>query len=291
MPPVEKRKTSGAKKNESNGVEDNQCNCNDYFANKKRKFQAIIKGRFKTPFSMSRCVTGQTFERPAGKLPARWLVSRIIKFISILAPQLDASLDGEKPRFLSPLLATTQTVLSEEDDAKESWSNPNIRNTYNILHSSRDDGLCLKIDTAVHLEEPSSLDPSSVLSNLRAQQRDLSISVPDTTSSSVTSRTVARKKVFNALSAIKSSEPRFDCDRIYTFEFYQHLIEFSQFAVDMGKIGGMIPLAQASDGQPLKIMAAYRESEENQELDLLWSFDIFHESLYPYVESALAQNR
>jgi len=59
----------------------------------------------------------------------------------------------------------------------------------------------------------------------------------------------------------------------------------------MGKIGGMIPLVQAMDGQPLKIMAAYGESEENQELDTLWSFDIFHESLYPYAESALEQNR
>mmetsp|Transcript_17239 Transcript_17239/g.35389 ORF Transcript_17239/g.35389 Transcript_17239/m.35389 type:complete len:136 (+) Transcript_17239:12-419(+) len=130
----------------------------------------------------------------------------------------------EKPRFLSPLLATTQTVLSEDDDAKESWTNTNIRNTYNVLHSSRDESPCLKIDTAVHLEEPSSLDPSSVLSNLWAQESDLNISVPDTTLSSMASRTVARKKVFNALSAIKSSEPRFDCDRIYTFEFYQHLI-------------------------------------------------------------------
>jgi len=102
--PVEKEENSESKKKESNDVEDNQCNGNDYFTNKKRKFQAIIKGRFKTPFFMSRCVTGQTFERPAGKLPARWLVRSIIKFISILAPQLDASLDGEAP-ILKPVIS------------------------------------------------------------------------------------------------------------------------------------------------------------------------------------------
>jgi hypothetical protein len=51
----------------------------------------------------------------------------------------------------------------------------------------------------------------------------------------------------------------------------------------MGRIGGMVPLAQAMDGQPLKILAAYRHNEGNhEELDTLWSFDIFHESLYPY---------
>lgn len=50
----------------------------------------------------------------------------------------------------------------------------------------------------------------------------------------------------------------------------------------------MVPLAQAMDGQPLKILAAYRQNEGNhEELDTLWSFDIFHESLYPY---ALEQN-
>jgi hypothetical protein len=58
-------------------------------------------------------------------------------------------------------------------------------------------------------------------------------------------------------------------------------------AVDMGRIGGMIPLAQSMDGQPLKIMAAYRSSEIKQELDSLWSFDIFHESLYSYAQTAL----
>lgn len=61
----------------------------DYFANKKRKFQVVIKGRFKKDLPMSRCVTGQTFDRPAGKLPARWLVQKLIQFFTILAPQLD----------------------------------------------------------------------------------------------------------------------------------------------------------------------------------------------------------
>jgi hypothetical protein len=29
-----------------------------YFAGKKRRFQVVVKGRFKTPLAMSQCVTG-----------------------------------------------------------------------------------------------------------------------------------------------------------------------------------------------------------------------------------------
>jgi hypothetical protein len=42
-----------------------------YFDGKRRKFQATVKGKFKTPLKMNECVTGQIFERPAGQMPAR----------------------------------------------------------------------------------------------------------------------------------------------------------------------------------------------------------------------------
>jgi len=254
----------------------------DYFANKKRKFQAVIKGRFMKPLSMSGCVTGQAFDRPAGKLPAQWIVKCFIKFISILAPQLDASLDEEKPRFLTPLVATANTVLSENGEYESSCDNSTDRNSRKRFASLKHGDRHLNIDTSSDLEEPHSLEPSSVLSALSANT-DLGITVPDTTSCGATGRSLTRKKIFNALSAKRSPEPRFDTHKVYTFEFYQHLLDFGdELAVDTGRIGGMIPLAQATDGQPLKIMAAYKSSENKQELEPLWSFDIFHESLHSY---------
>jgi hypothetical protein len=33
-----------------------------YFDGKKSKFQAIVKGHFKTPLVMSKCITGQSFD-------------------------------------------------------------------------------------------------------------------------------------------------------------------------------------------------------------------------------------
>lgn len=239
-----------------------------YFDQKKRKFQTVIKGRFKSPLPMSQCVTGQAFDRPAGKLPSRWLVNAFIKFISTLAPQLEATLDGDKPRFLTPLVATAHTVLVTDPKA--------------VRRDTKEEALQSKtIEDGI--EEPSSISESSVLSHL---SDDLGVSVPDTTNTSLAGRMKARKKIFNALAANQSMEPRFATEKEYCFEFYQHLLDFGdELAVDMGRLGGKVGLAQATDGQPLKILAAYKDMEK-QELDTLWSFDIWHESLYPLAKAA-----
>lgn len=262
----------------------------DYFANKKRKFQAVIKGRFKTPLSMSRCATGQLFDRPAGPLPAQWIVKNLIRFFSVLAPQLDASLDRNQPRFLSPLVATAQTVLSEEGENCSS-DTPNDRKAVNPSSSSNDRVQHLDIDVGAELREPHSLEPTSVLFSLGTDY-DLGITIPDTTLLSGAKRALARKRIFNSLSAKRSPEPRFDPSKTYTFEFYQHLLDFGDvLALDMGTIGGMLPLAKAMDGQPLKIMAAYRSGEIGNAVEPLWSFDLFHESLYPYAQMAVDRER
>ncbi|KAL3940699.1 MAG: hypothetical protein SGARI_000872 [Bacillariaceae sp.] len=230
-----------------------------YFDGKKRKFQAVVRGRFKSQLSMSQCVTGQAFDRPAGKLPNRWLVNAFIKFISTLAPQLEATLDGEKPRFLSPLVATAHTVL--------------VSHANNTIVSE---------DMETGIEEPASTDATSVMSKV---SNDI-VAVPDTTTASVGSRMKARKKVFNTLTAKDAMEPRFDTDKEYTFEFYQHLLDFGdELAVDMGRIGGKVGLAAPTDGQPLKVMGAYRNPDTHS-LEDLWSFDLWHASLYPYAKAA-----
>jgi hypothetical protein len=41
---------------------------------------------------MRNCLTGQTFRRRAGKLPARWIVNSFLKIVSLLAPHLEVTL-------------------------------------------------------------------------------------------------------------------------------------------------------------------------------------------------------
>lgn len=78
-------------------------------------------------------------------------------------------------------------------------------------------------------------------------------------------------------------EPRFDPSKEYTFEFFQHLIHFDDFSVDVGvlgchKLGGVL------NGQPLKCMAARYRIEHLDHLDFLWAFDFWHESLSGMLE-------
>ena len=244
--------------------------CKSYFDGKKRKFQAIVKGRFKSSLPMSQCVTGQSFDRPAGKLPARWIVTSFVKFVSTLAPQLEATLDGDRPRFLTPLVATAHTVMQGELDSPENQN-------YLDYHPE---------DLESHVEEPSSKDTSSLMIDA---ERDLSKSVADTTDSGISGRMKVRKKVYNAIAAQQSPLPKFDLKKQYTFEFYQHLLDFGpdELAVDMCRPIGKIGLANPTDGQPLKFMSAHRDPETDK-LDTLWSFDIWHKSLYENAERAAA---
>jgi hypothetical protein len=53
---------------------------------------------------------GQSSDQPGGKLAVRLIVTSFIKFVSILAPQLEAGLDGDQPQFLTLLVATAHTI-------------------------------------------------------------------------------------------------------------------------------------------------------------------------------------
>ena len=153
-------------------------------------------------------------------------------------------------------------------------------------------------DLEEEIEELPSTDPASLLP--LAQQALGYATVDDTTSLSVAARMKARKRAFNQIAAAAAvaskkkngnipltSSLRFDTSKDYTFEFYQHLLDFGAegLAVDMGRPIGKVGLAPVTDGQPLKFMSAHKDPTTGV-LDSLWSFDIWHASLYPFAERA-----
>lgn len=247
-----------------------------YFDNRKRRFHGVVKGKFKTALPMSECVTGQTFNRRAGKLPAKWIVSAFIKFVSSLAPQLETTIDGDNPRFLAPLVATAHTVQVKKhasivNELKDKV-NDNLFN-YSVYLGST--------DIEREIQEPPGDDESSIMQALpRNQQSRLK-------SGTISSRMKARKKAYNSVSANQSKVPCFSLDKEYTFEFYQHLLIFHEpeFLLDMGRPIGKVPLSPATNGQPIKVMSARRDPETGI-LDSLWSFDIWHESMYDLAKKA-----
>jgi hypothetical protein len=169
---------------------------------------------------------------------------------STFAPQLEARLDKEQTRFLTPLVTSAHTVLQKP---------------------------CTGTDCIT--DEETSVLPLA--------QKVLGCSVMDTTKSSISQRMKARKKICNSLAAKQYKPLTFDTSQEYTFEFYHHLLDFRDaLAVDMGRPIGKVGLAQATDDQPLKFMSAHKDPTTGK-LGSLWCFDIWHSSLFSHAEMAI----
>lgn len=275
----------------------------DYFGGKKRKFQVLIQGRFRHgDIPMSECVTGQVFERAAGKLPARMIVNALIKFVSTLAPQLEAELDGDRPRFLTPLVATAHTVLARDHVASFPPPPPPVASRSASLSENLVNFSIYAGSTTMEedVEEPPSDHPHSVMPTVVAAAHASSAFAGP--ASSLPQRRAARKKAFNRVAATKAAEPCFDPDKEYTFEFFQHLLLLTDpddFKINMGTSHScslQVGLARPLNGQPIKILSARRPlrgSDDNAttttaaQQQVLWSFDVWHQALYPYATAAL----
>jgi hypothetical protein len=177
------------------------------------------------------------------------------------------------PLVVADKTAATTTVVMVEDKQNNvvgCWADESIENEIN---------------------EPQSSDPTSVLQHLLHSKTEYYSLPPD--SDCIATRVKARKRAFDILRVRQDTTLTFDPNRVYTFEFFQHLLLFDEFAIHFMKPIGMRPLRNILDGQPLKFMAAHQTTRnsfmggEDDEMSYLWSFDLWHESLY---QDACKQN-
>ena len=217
-----------------------------YFAGLNRRYQVVIRGKFKQEVPLTGLVSGFVMDRPYGKLPPKWIMKGAVKVLSFFAPQLEVQMDNPRPKTMAPLGSTPQALIVED-------IGPN--DTLPLLDAT--------------IEEPRSAKTSL-----------LNETYPGTSS---LQRARGRKKAFDKLYAVKSKRPMAKTisgshETYYTFEFLQHLVNFQEFAVELGNLLGSIALAPMLAGHPIPIMAMTKEKEQK-----IWSFDIWHEKL---VESA-----
>lgn len=288
----------------------------DYFATYNRKFQMVIQGKFKRPdVVMADCMSGMMLDGPlrtAGSpmtdpllacadgdmgsldtnvhvggrnkrnyyyrnnkkrkeesLPPKWVLRASVKIAGLFSPRMDADLECARPRILSPLCSMAQS-----------------------LHVDHGDGERPALE-APHVE-PNHSSNESLVRELGGGRR----TIDNGSSSSVQ----IRKKAFDAVYDRRISQPLssnaspcFDTDATYTFEFLQHLIDYNDFSLDFGSIVGKMKLGGALRGQPCRFVAGVttprsgcgRRANQGQsssltlrDLDCLWSFDLWHESLH-----------
>uniref|UniRef100_A0A7S1GSE0 Domain of unknown function at the cortex 1 domain-containing protein n=1 Tax=Cyclophora tenuis TaxID=216820 RepID=A0A7S1GSE0_CYCTE len=201
-----------------------------YFEGMNRRYQVVIQGKPLREIPLTECMAGSRLDRPAGKLPPKWILKGAIKVLSFFAPQMSVEIDSDRPNYLTPLGSTPQV---------------------------------LRVNGDLDMEEPQE-EPTV------AEESILGVATEGNTS---LARARLRKKLFDKMFVKKDKEPVLSVNNVYTFEFLQHLFNFTKFTMELGSMLGSVDLSNLLNGQPMQIMAETGDGSK------LWSFDIWHESL------------
>ncbi|KAL7486831.1 hypothetical protein ACHAW6_012433 [Cyclotella cf. meneghiniana] len=285
----------------------------DYFASYNRKFQMVIRGKFRRPdVAMADCMSGMVLDHPLRttgssviddplmacseiqhniqssngainkktrrkkirgsgnsheNLPPKWVLRASVKIAGLFSPRIDADLECSHPRILGPLCSMAQSLHVARGKESPMMDMPHV--------------------------EPHFQSKESLVYDLRHDPSCVGVASGGGSNASVQIRKKAFDAVYDARiatsSSSQSSSPCFDPNAVYTFEFLQHLIDYNDFSLDFGSIVGKMKLGGALKGQPCRFVAGVvpREAggvgERNltlRDLDCLWSFDLWHESLY-----------
>jgi hypothetical protein len=234
----------------------------DYFREKNRKYQLVIRGRFKQKIMMASCMSGLLLDQPlvtsrmgSNNAPPRWILRAAVKVANIFSPRMDADLEGNRPRVLSPLCSTAQTVRK---------------------HDKREEPIYLDKP----LEEPHPDSTASLIGGFKGERCD----------EKDNNHAQYRKRFFNAIyddymESEFNTSPYFD-DTEYTFEFLQHLVDYNDLSLDLGRAIGKVKLGGGLRGQPVRI-AAISNPRGNKgggigsvlsDQTCLWAFDLWHSS-------------
>ncbi|KAL9183654.1 hypothetical protein ACHAXT_004510 [Thalassiosira profunda] len=296
----------------------------DYFAGQNRKFQMVVRGKFKrNDVVLVDCVSGLLLDRHLAttkqtmcvdleglpfasepksgnslvsskekksrrrrgfsrtessqygddSLPPKWALRAAVKVAAVFSPRMDADLDCRHPRILSPLCSTAQT-------AHASRTNGSGKNSVAL------DG---------KHEEPCPHGRASIVNDLERRPSKKIVSSSSTPAQQ-------RKRFFDAAydarvdafgdSSDNASSRCFDTDTVYTFEFLQHLLDYNDLSLDLGKVVGKMRLGGALRGQPVRFFAGLPKQRNDNKpasashlsmkgLDCLWSFDLWHKALLP----------
>lgn len=219
-----------------------------YFAGKIIRYQTVLRGRFKTPLVFSNLQTGTRLGRPCGRLPPKWIMWTAMKVIHFFAPQLQTQMENiTRPYVLSPLGSAPRTIIVEDK----------MVDTHNSSGDNMSKELTEPVDSA-----------HSILG------RDNPVVNP-------LDRARARKRQLDQWFMAKSKTPSAQMDKIYTFEFLQHLFDYHSFSIELGS-SVHVGVKDILYGQPLQLMAEYhRDGQEIDDPDNnLWAFEIWNECLW-----------
>ena len=205
-----------------------------YFAGRRRQFQVIVQGRFKESLSLDEVLTGHEFVRDFHHLPHPWILKSASKLIRKLAPGAEIHIVGDHPPTMLAPLAATAQVVRGDEPGNEP----------DIVRAGQHDQDDVQEDCTL-------LGGKFASSRVSTASRKLHLSYPS-----------------------RAAQYTFDTETVYTFDFYQSLLNCCTYSLDLGvaKVG----MSRILNGQPIQCLAKSRSDGR-----YLWSFQIWHDSLLP----------
>ena len=199
----------------------------------------VIQGRFKEPLTFENILSGHQFAHPLRDIPGEFLLKAILKVAKTLNPSSRHQLSPQ-PQFLTNLISTAQVRL------------PFRFRIRRLSHQV--------VNVSLPGDEPSLLNAIEDMRLVDAVFRD-ERGDPITPA--------ARKRlVFEESHRL---DWRFDTTHVWTFKFWQHLLDLSTYQLDLTI--KRIHLLHHLNGQPLQLMA--RDADGR----FLWNFEMWHRDL------------
>lgn len=215
----------------------------EYFQGKKRLKHIVIQGQFKERLNMSDVWFGEVYEKPQ-KIP-KFVARIILPFFQKLSPGIIMDLWSEKKHHkVLALMAAECRSLSIHHPGEE----PNM-----TMHT---------------LPEETGLLFSSFKEEEKEKRK---VKVQPSTNDNLKRRKLFGNKKY-------ASKFHYDPNLVYTFDFYDDIIDFVHVTVNMGKIMGKVSIQETMNGNPFSITAQTTDDRE------IFRFNIFHEHLVKYKE-------
>ncbi|EJK77976.1 hypothetical protein THAOC_00152 [Thalassiosira oceanica] len=275
----------------SKGRSDSQCSDHDYFANFGRKFQMVIRGKFKSKVHMTDCHSGLLLQRRLVTSKHATPERAELPFIfeeEASGESLNQYEGGDQeatrrkrrfnrkgnqdtsvpPKWVIRASVKAARLFSPRLDADLECSHPRILSplcsaaqTLIVTGGGR---VAPPIDS-LHIE-PNSNSESSLVGELTGfSPLLLDDGVRSMKADDIRTASLFRKRAFDTVfdrhaeslgrKACPSSPPCFDLKKEYTFEFLQHLVDYNDLSLDLGSLAGKMKIGGALKGQPVRLCA------------------------------------
>ena len=215
----------------------------DFFSKRNRLFEVVVQGRFKQTTPYSRVYNGQVFKKPFQSLPPKWMMRILIGLLSKIQPGLQVSLHGSHPYMVSSLIAASKNVV-----VSLPGDEPKICVTNESGTDAVKENMSLLVDSSASVRNAKGKnDANAILSSRSASKR---------------------AHFFSDMKNL--SQFSYSPDHVYTFDFYQHVLNIGQMKLDLGFTS--LDVSSIIGFSPVQIMAVQWDPHNEPDLESIEYF-------------------